>query len=122
VEPEGDDVPDRARAAALALRERGARAAVVSAGRHGLALADTDGSVLVAAPVVAEANPIGAGDSLVAGLAAALESGAGMREAVRIGVATAAASVASPLAGGVDPAVLRALLAAPAAAPVGGTA
>lgn len=109
VEPEGDDVPDRARAAAQALHERGARAAVVSAGRHGLALADGEGTLIVAAPVVVEVNPIGAGDSLVAGLAAALEAGAGLREAVRVGVATAAASVASPLAGGVDPTVLASL-------------
>jgi fructose-1-phosphate kinase PfkB-like protein len=110
VEPEGDDVLERAEVAARALRERGARAAVVSAGRHGLAVAEGAGSFVVRAPRVPEVNPIGAGDSLVAGLAVALERGATLRRAVAEGVATAAASVAHPLAGGVDAVVLAELM------------
>jgi len=109
VEPEGDDVRERAVAAAVALRERGARAAVVSAGRHGLGGADASGQFWVAAPAVAVVNPVGAGDSLVAGLAVGLEQGRPLREAVALGVATAVASVAHPLAGGVEPAVLARL-------------
>ncbi len=110
VEPEGDDVLERAEVAARALRERGARAAVVSAGRYGLAVAEGAGSFVVRAPRVPEVNPIGAGDSLVAGLAVALERGATLRRAVAEGVATAAASVAHPLAGGVDAVVLAELM------------
>lgn len=110
VEPEGDDVLERAEVAARGLHERGARAAVVSAGRHGLAVAEASGSFVVRAPRVTEVNPIGAGDSFVGGLAVALERGAPLRRAVAVGVATAAASVAHPLAGGVDPAVLAELV------------
>jgi 1-phosphofructokinase family hexose kinase len=102
VEAAGDDVLDRAERAALALQARGARAALVSAGRHGLAGADEAGTFRTGAPSVREVNPIGAGDALVAGVAVALERGATLRDAVTLGVATAAASVAHPLAGGVD--------------------
>jgi fructose-1-phosphate kinase PfkB-like protein len=48
-------------------------------------------------------NPIGAGDSFVAGLVHALESGAEGVEAVVFASATATASVEQELAGGVDP-------------------
>jgi 1-phosphofructokinase family hexose kinase len=96
--------------AATALRERGARAALVSAGRHGLAGADAAGAFWLPAARVGEVNPVGAGDALVGGLAVGLEAGLPLREAAAVGVATAAASVAHPLAGGVEPAVLRSLL------------
>jgi 1-phosphofructokinase family hexose kinase len=111
VEPDSDDVPRDATAAALALVAAGARAALVTAGRHGVAGADAQGTFWVQAPVVAEVNPIGAGDSFVAGLAAALEAGAGLREATLVAVATGSASVATPLAGRVDEATMQALLA-----------
>ena len=48
-------------------------------------------------------NPIGAGDALVGGLAAALERGETLEAAVRAGVATAAASVETATAGEIDP-------------------
>jgi fructose-1-phosphate kinase PfkB-like protein len=57
----------------------------------------------VTAPAVQGVNPVGAGDSFVAGLAVALERGDGLREATMAAVATGSASVAHPLAGGVDP-------------------
>jgi 1-phosphofructokinase family hexose kinase len=110
VEPTGDGVRGRALDAATALRERGARAALVSAGRHGLAGADAAGAFWLPAARVGEVNPVGAGDALVGGLAVGLEAGLPLREAAAVGVATAAASVAHPLAGGVEPAVLRSLL------------
>jgi len=111
VEPDSDDVPRDAAAAARALVAAGARAALVTAGRYGVAGADADGSFWVQAPVVVEVNPIGAGDSFVAGLAAALEAGAGLREATLVAVATGSASVATPVAGHVDEATMRSLLA-----------
>jgi 1-phosphofructokinase family hexose kinase len=110
VEPEGDGVRDRALDAAADLTARGARAALVSAGRHGLAGADGAGAFWLSAPPVPEVNPVGAGDALVGGLAVALEQGSRLRDAAAVGVATAAASVAHPLAGAVEPAVLARLL------------
>jgi 6-phosphofructokinase 2 len=83
---------------------------MVSAGRHGLAGADADGTFWVAAPVVDEVNPVGAGDALVGGTCVGLERGLPLRAAAGHGVATAAASVAHPLAGALDPAALEGLL------------
>jgi len=110
VEHEGPDVRSRAAAAAKGLVGAGACAAIVSAGRHGAAGYDSAGGFWVDAPVVEVRNPIGAGDSLVAGLGLALERGEPFREATRLGIATASASVAHDLAGGVEPALLAELL------------
>lgn len=107
---EGDDVRARATAAAAKLVAAGARAALVSAGRHGVAGHDEAGGFWVDAPTVAVRNAIGAGDSLVAGLGAALEHGGSLRDATAVGVATASASVAHDLAGEVDPVLLGELL------------
>jgi 1-phosphofructokinase family hexose kinase len=105
VEAEGADAPAAAVAAARSLCDAGARAALVTVGRHGVGGADADGGFWVAAPSVREVNPVGAGDSFVAGLAVALERGDDLRAAVLCAVATASASVATPLAGEVDPAL-----------------
>jgi 1-phosphofructokinase family hexose kinase len=103
VEAEGDDPRAAALDAARGLRAAGARSALVTAGRHGVAGATADGCFWVTAPAVQGVNPVGAGDSFVAGLAVALERGDGLREATMAAVATGSASVAHPLAGGVDP-------------------
>jgi 1-phosphofructokinase family hexose kinase len=110
VEPEGEDVAGDAVAAAQALRRAGARAALVTAGRHGVAGVDADGAFWVSAPGVAEVNPIGAGDAFAAGLGVGLERGEALRAATVRAVATGAASVATPLAGSVDPELLARLL------------
>ena len=110
VEPEGEGVVDDAVEAAIALRAAGAKAALVTAGRHGVGGADAEGTFWVTAPRVPEVNPIGAGDAFAAGLAAGLERGEGLREAALRAVATGAASVATPLAGQVDAALLQVLL------------
>lgn len=109
VEAESGDVRAAAVAAAHGLRDAGARAALVTAGRHGVAGADRDGAFWVAAPTVREVNPVGAGDSFVAGLAVALERGDDLRTATLCAVATGSASVAHPLAGGVEPALVEEL-------------
>ena len=57
-------------------------------------------------------NPIGAGDALAGGLAAALERGATLERAVAAGLAAAAASVETATAGEMDPARAAALEAA----------
>jgi 1-phosphofructokinase family hexose kinase len=110
-----DAAPDarpRALAAAHELRGLGARAAVVTAAAAGAAAAWGGGAAWVSAPRVTVANPIGAGDVLTSALAAALERGAGLDDALREGVAAAAAAVEAPTAGVLDPARMRALLAA----------
>jgi 1-phosphofructokinase family hexose kinase len=105
------DARPRALSAAAALVERGSRAAVVTAAAAGAAVACADGAPewLPAPRVAVVRNPIGAGDVLTAALAGALERGAPLTAAARVGVATAAASVESPTAGELDPERARAL-------------
>jgi 1-phosphofructokinase family hexose kinase len=103
----GPDVPRRACAAVRALCERGARIAAVTAGAAGTAYGDAEEVFWLPTLPVRVVNPIGAGDSFVAGLVHALESGAEGVEAVVFASATATASVEQELAGGVDPARVR---------------
>ena len=113
VEEGGDDiratVVARAAAAAAALVEAGARAAVVSAGRHGAAYHTPAGAGFVDAPRVDVVNPIGAGDALLGATLASIERGRPLPDAVRAGVAYAAASVAHPVAGYADTALVAGL-------------
>ena len=104
------DAPARAQAAAAALCARGARAAVVTAAAAGAALARDGETTWLAAPAVRARNPIGAGDALLAGLAAALERGTALPHAVRAGMAAAGACVEDERAGRLDPARAAALL------------
>jgi len=99
----GPDVAERACEAVIALCTRGARAAAVTAGASGVAYGEADDVVWVPTVPVVVANPIGAGDSFVAGLVHALEDGRSGRDAVIYAVAVATASVEQDLAGGVDP-------------------
>jgi 1-phosphofructokinase family hexose kinase len=109
-----DDV-EQSRAAAFeaadALQARGARRAVVTVGAHGVAWNDEAGTPhWVPAHSVQPVNPIGAGDSFAAGLAAALADGSDWETAVRHAVAVAGAAVEHPRAGHVDPARVHELL------------
>lgn len=124
VQLEPDDVAavERAGEAALELVVRGARRAVVTIGRFGAVLAEDGVLSYFPAPRVEVVNPIGAGDSLVGGLVHALEEGAGVAEAVRFGVATAASSCEQVLAGGVDPARVLELVGEVDRVPIGGAA
>lgn len=99
-----DEVQSRAEKAAAELVRRGARAAVVTAGAAGAAVADGRAVSWHSAHAVTVRNPIGAGDALVGGLAAALECGDALGRAVIAGLATAAASVETAVAGAIDPA------------------
>ena len=98
------EVRAQAANAAAQLVRRGARAAVVTAGAAGAAVADGRVVSWYPAHAVTVRNPIGAGDALVGGLAAALERGATVERAVIAGLATAAASVETVVAGVIDPA------------------
>lgn len=107
-----DEVRDRALEAAASLIDRGARRALVTAGAYGAAFTDGATTLWAPAPRVSVRNPIGAGDSLVGGLVAALAGSArgpgggpvDWAAAVRHGVAVASASVELDGAGRVDPA------------------
>jgi 1-phosphofructokinase len=100
---EPDDVRDRALVAAHGLRARGAHRAVVTASWHGAAYADDAGDQWIPAPRVQVANPIGAGDSFVGGVAAARATKTPWPESVGRGVVVASAAVEHPRAGRVDP-------------------
>jgi 1-phosphofructokinase family hexose kinase len=103
------DVAARARAAAAALVSAGARAAMVSAGRHGVACRSDSADEFVPAPAVDVVNPIGAGDALLGATLVAIERGRPLATAVRDGVAYAAASVAHPVAGYAEPSLVTEL-------------
>ena len=109
VDERGEDIPDRAVAAARELHALGAVRAVVTAGGSGAALATAAGSWWFPAVPVDVVNPIGAGDSFVAGATLALIAGAGDTEVVARGMAAASASCESPLAAVLDPARAAAL-------------
>lgn len=103
------EVRDRALQAATALVERGAGTALVTVGA-GVAVDRGSERWWVDAPTVAVRSPIGAGDSLVAGLVGTLEMGQDLRAALRVGVAAGSASVETSLPGSVDPERVRTLV------------
>jgi 1-phosphofructokinase family hexose kinase len=110
VEEEGDDLVERCVAASRELHARGARRAVVTAGSHGAALTTADGTWWVDAVHVPVANPIGAGDSFLAGTAHALAGGADDVAAVRHGMAVAAAAVQHERGGMLDATLVDGIL------------
>ncbi len=112
-----DDDPDTSREqatdAAHRLVERGARRALVTVGEHGVAWVDADGSAhWTPSHAVRLVNPIGAGDSFVGGLLAALDTSDDWSAAVRHAVAVAGAAVEQSRAGRVDAARVGELLGA----------
>lgn len=100
----GTDAVERAAAAAVALRERGPAAVLVTVGAAGAALAQRSGTTTFAAPPVELCNPVGAGDCLVAGIAYGLAASEELAAASRRGIAMAAASCETFPAGLLDPA------------------
>lgn len=87
--------PEQIVTAARQLQEMGAARIVVSLGKKGAMAIDEEEIVEAPAPPIAEKNPIGAGDSLVAGLVWALSRGGSLAEALPWGVACGAATAAS---------------------------
>lgn len=93
---------------AARLHELGAGTVVVSAGPDGVtAVSPTGATTTVRPPEALAGNPTGAGDAMVAALAAGLADGLGAdddwREVLADAVAWSAAAVLQPLAGAVDP-------------------
>lgn len=109
VDERGPDVPARAARAAGALVRAGARAAVVTAGASGAVCATPHAATYFPGVPIEVVNPIGAGDSFVAGHAAASERGEDLLTAVASGLGAATASCEHPLAGGIDPGRAREL-------------
>ncbi|MFG3054700.1 1-phosphofructokinase family hexose kinase [Kitasatospora sp. NPDC048239] len=95
--------------AARALADRGARAVVASFGPDGLLAVTPDGTWRARLPpeAVVRGNPTGAGDAVVAALAAALADGAPWPQALTRAVALSAAAVQAPYAGRFDPQAYR---------------
>jgi 6-phosphofructokinase 2 len=69
---------------------------VVSLGEEGALLVTRDECARLASPKVEVRSRVGAGDSMVAGIALALARGASVRDAVRFGIAAGAAAVIAP--------------------------
>ena len=91
-------------AAARALRDAGAAMAFISRGTNGAVLVDAQGDGWrIGPPPELGAFPVGSGDSLVGGFAAALAHGHPVPEAARRGAAAAAANALHPGQGRVDP-------------------
>lgn len=83
-------------AAACELRRLGADNVVISQGRKGAIAVGRDGAWKAFAPPVDVKTTIGAGDSMVAGLAIGLNEARGLREALCLGTAAGAATVMMP--------------------------
>ncbi len=69
---------------------------VVSLGKEGALLVTDRGMEMIHSPNIIEQNPIGAGDSLVAGVVWQLSRGCSYEDAIRYGVACGAATASKP--------------------------
>lgn len=96
VELTGVQVDDEAsaRAAAARIHAMGVTNVLVSLGKRGAVLSAAGQAWAARPPVITERNPIGAGDSLVAGLVWGLARGLAIDRALRWGVASGAAAAA----------------------------
>lgn len=78
--------------AAQRLQQMGVANVVVSLGKKGALLVDSQAVLLVESPKIEEKNPIGAGDSMVGGLTWGLSEGLSLAESLRWGIACGAAA------------------------------
>ncbi len=96
-------------AAMLDLNARGARWVVITDGPHAVWVSSASQVWKLQPPVINVVNPIGSGDSLAAGIAAALDAGVEVLEAVRHGIASAAYNATQLLPCRLDPQRVREL-------------
>ena len=82
--------------AARSLQQRGLEYLCVSLGGEGAVLTDSGNSYHCSAPRVHKQSTVGSGDSLVAGLIAALRSGASPEDMLRLGVMCGSSTAAHP--------------------------
>lgn len=87
---------EEALAAARELQARGARSVVISQGERGAVGVDDSGAWKVSVPAVDVLSTIGSGDSMVGGMALALENGATFEEALGLGAAAGTATAMAP--------------------------
>lgn len=78
--------------AGKAIRDMGPAHVVISLGKKGAILVNGKEVLLASSPEIVEQNPIGAGDSMVAGLVWGISQGASMSEALCRGIACGAAT------------------------------
>ncbi|TVV75132.1 1-phosphofructokinase [Sphingomonas solaris] len=83
-------------AEARALHARGIALVVVSMGAEGALFLSAEGALVARLPAGALASTVGAGDAMVAGIAAALKEGAGLERIARLGTAFAVAKLGRP--------------------------
>jgi tagatose 6-phosphate kinase len=81
------------------LNHRGAEWVVVTSGRNPLFVSSMQGCYRLHPPAQGVVNPIGCGDCMAAGIAAALAKGSGPLDAIRYGAAVAAEKVSQALPG-----------------------
>jgi 1-phosphofructokinase family hexose kinase len=86
------NTPAEIAAAGKAIQAMGAGNVIISLGKQGALLVDGQRAWLAASPEIEERNPIGAGDSMVAGLVWGLSQGHSMPEALCRGIACGAAT------------------------------
>lgn len=96
-------------AAGQALLERGAAQVIITLGADGALAVSAEGCWQAVAPPVEMVSSVGSGDSLTAGLAAAMLQGASLPEALAQGVACGSANALTSLPGQIDPAQVEAL-------------
>jgi 1-phosphofructokinase family hexose kinase len=75
-----------------AISAMGPGSVVISLGKEGAVMVDKDKAWLAASPKIIAANPIGAGDSMVAGIVWGLSQGDSMQDALCKGIACGAAT------------------------------
>ena len=86
------NTPAEIAAVGAAIQAMGPGNVIISLGKQGALLVDGKGAWLAASPEIVERNPIGAGDSMVAGLVWGLSQGHSMPDALCRGIACGAAT------------------------------
>lgn len=86
------DNPTEIAAAARAIQATGPEQVIVSLGKDGALVIDGGSTWIATTPEIVERNPIGAGDSMVAGVVCGLSQGDSLADALRRGVACGAAT------------------------------
>ncbi len=84
--------PAEIAAVGKAIAAMGPGSVIISLGKEGAILVDSDKAWLAASPKIVAANPIGAGDSMVAGVVWGLSQGDSMQDALCKGIACGAAT------------------------------
>lgn len=99
-----------AQRAVLKLHQRGIEVVVVTLGAYGAVGIDEHDRVIAIPPQIPVRNPIGCGDSFLAGLARAFSNGHNLAAALQIATACAAADAQTLAPGAVDVATAQALI------------